>query len=109
MKGVKKYYQNKLIEDVKQNPKLADDCTIDHTKIFDIIVLSLTLRTLRLILMIWNFSFFIGMGWLLLCVSLEEYKLQKNYLDIMGHDHEALEPDFTFIDDYQLSFQTAYE
>jgi len=72
-------------------------------------VLSLTLRTLRLILMIWNFSFFIGMGWLLLCVSLEEYKQRKNYLEIMDQSHLEFEPDFTFIDDYQLHFQTAYE
>ena len=72
MKVVKEYYKTSLIDMVEHDPKLADDSTCDHTKQKDIIFISLTLRTLKLILMIFNFSFFIGMGWLLICVTLEE-------------------------------------
>lgn len=74
MKGVKEHYKNQLIEKVKEDPRLADDSTMDHTKMKEIILISQTLRTLRLILVIFNFSFFIGMGWLLVCVVLEENK-----------------------------------
>jgi hypothetical protein len=73
MKGVKEFYKNRLIDLQKENPELANDSTVDNTKMKDIIFISLTLKTLKLILMIFNFSFFIGMGWLLLCITLEEF------------------------------------
>jgi hypothetical protein len=77
MKNVKEYYKNKLLELEKENPRLADDSTVDNTKMKDIIFISLSLKTFKLILSIFNFSFFLGMGWLLLCITLEEYKTGK--------------------------------
>lgn len=73
MRNVKEYYKNRLLELEKENPRLADDSTIDNTKMKDIIFISLTLKTLKLILSIFNFAYFTAMFWMIMCISLEEY------------------------------------
>jgi hypothetical protein len=73
MKGVKEHYKQKLIKLEKENPRAANDSTVDYTKMKDIIFISLSLKTFKLILSIFNFSFYIGMSWLLLCITREEF------------------------------------
>jgi hypothetical protein len=109
MKGVKEYFKKKLIELEKTDPKLADDSTTDNTKMKQIIFISLTLKTLKLVLVVFNFSFFIGMFWLLVCITIEEFKQQKHYLDIIGDTGFLEDPDYAFIDYYQLSLRSTWD
>lgn len=67
MKKVKKKFSKDIEKMEKYNPQLANDPTVDNNKMVQMIFISLMLKTLKLINMIINFCYFIGMGWLIMC------------------------------------------
>ena len=53
--------------------------------------ISLGLKTIKLIVMILNFSYFIGMGWLIMCkITMSTYKEQKNKTHMLFNKRVAL-------------------
>ena len=87
IKQVKTHYQEKLVALEKINPRLADDTTLDNNKMESVIIISMALRTFKLILLIFNFSFYIGMSWLILCINYYTFLHNKTYPEIMRQDY----------------------
>ena len=52
---------------IKSRPSLAEDMDEDHNQIENLMVVNYMLKTLRLIIIIVNIAFFIGMFWLIYC------------------------------------------
>lgn len=48
---------------------------IDNNKMMQIMSITLFLRTLKLVILIVNFSYFIGMGWYLMCLTIQDQKI----------------------------------
>jgi hypothetical protein len=71
MKSVKDYHKRHLIDLAENNEKLANDPTVDNNNMMMVMITSLALNTVRLILMVFNFAYFIGMGWLILCHTID--------------------------------------
>lgn len=71
MKSVKDIHKRHLIDLAENNEKLANDPTVDNNNMMMVMITSLALNTVRLILMVFNFAYFIGMGWLILCHTID--------------------------------------
>ena len=54
-------------EKVKKDPVLAEDIVTDHNGIELLLFIRYSFTTFRLILTIFNISFFVGMFWNILC------------------------------------------
>ena len=52
---------------------MANNFYIDNNNIKIILYIKLFLKSLRLIFLVFNFSFFIGMGWILMCKCYEDW------------------------------------
>ena len=52
---------------------MADNFFIDNNNIKTILYINQFLKSLRLIALVFNFSFFIGMGWIIMCKFYEDY------------------------------------
>ena len=47
----------------------GEETTIDHNKVETLLLVKYTIRTIKLIVIILNFSYFLGMFWLIICES----------------------------------------
>lgn len=54
-------------ERIKKNPNLGEDQTIDHNSIEEILLLGYFLKTMKLVIMIFNISFFVGIFFFVFC------------------------------------------
>ena len=70
---------------INTNSKKAEDQKEDRNKITLIMRINLCLKTFRLILVIINFSYFIGMSWLIICIILKDYRLHVEPLNNSVH------------------------
>lgn len=59
----------------EKHPDIAEDPTIDNNKMMQIMAITLFLRTLKLVLLIVNFSYFIGMGWFIMCQTIQNFTI----------------------------------
>ena len=50
---------------------------VDSNKMMQIMAITLFLRTLKLLILIVNFSYFIGMGWYLMCQTIQDQKIYQ--------------------------------
>ena len=57
---------------IKNDILLAEDTLNDHNKIEGLMFLSFGLKTLKLVIMIANISYFLGMFWMVFCRFFEE-------------------------------------
>ena len=64
--------QQRLRMLIKGNPSLANDNDKDSNNIELMLYISYSLKTLKLILMIGNISFFLGIFWLIFCELSED-------------------------------------
>jgi len=62
---------------IKDNVLMADDKISDHNNINFIMTIRFSLRIIKLIIIIFNLSYFVGMGWLLFCEVVS--RIDKNY------------------------------
>jgi hypothetical protein len=70
---VKKLNKSRMEKIIKFNPSIAENYYIDNNNIEFILFVNQFLKTLRLIFLAFNFSFFIGMGWLIMCKIYEDW------------------------------------
>ena len=61
---------------IDTNSKFKDDMIEDHNKIQFTMAISLFLKAIKLILIIANFTYFIGMGWLILCKTIDDLRVK---------------------------------
>lgn len=66
---------------------MANDNLIDHNKVNTIIMIQYFLKTMNLVLIIMNFSYFFGSLWYIMCTLIDEYYMHKNLFEFVdGHD-----------------------
>ena len=61
---------------------MANDNTVDNNKMVQIMAISLALKTFKLIIIIMNFSYFIGMFWLTMCNTIQDINDDAPEIDI---------------------------
>ena len=52
---------------IKNNKTLAENSNIDNNKIMTLILLSYFFKTFKLVVIIITVSYFVGIGWFILC------------------------------------------
>ena len=67
IKKINKEYVNRRIQ---RNPELANDTTHSNSNVSLIMMIGFVLRTVKLMITVASFSYFIGMGWILPTSSL---------------------------------------
>ena len=102
MRFVKNYYNRRLLNFIQQNPEEANYCsTVDNNKLIHLLTFSLFFKTLKLLIIIFNFGFFIGILWLVFCElnfemqHMNDYNIPEGsdyqmYLTKIAKDHEIL-------------------
>jgi len=71
MKMIKDQKSKRIQVKIHNNPDIGTDTLEDHNKIDQMMVISYCLKTLKLILMIVNLSFFIAVFWIIMCKLIE--------------------------------------
>ena len=69
---VKKFYKEKSNKLVASGSEKAYDTTMDHNKVNQIIFIQHCLKTVKLIVLILNFSYFFSIGWIIVCALNDE-------------------------------------
>lgn len=73
MNKVKNRYKLKIQEIIEYDHDLASSIEVDNNKIEEILSISYSLKTLRLIIIIFNISFLTGVFWLMLCEFIQDF------------------------------------
>jgi hypothetical protein len=96
----KKYYKNKIEHIIKTDTYLANNTELDNNNITTLMVIGYMMKILRLVLIIMNISFFLGIFWWIYCDLIRRFKLylDPKYLELDKHKYN-LE---NFIDYYSL-------
>ena len=50
-----------------EHPEIADDIMGDHNNIEQMLIVGYLLKTLKLVILILNVSYFLGNGWFIIC------------------------------------------
>jgi len=64
---IKKASQSRMQRKIDSDERLKDDMDEDHNQIENLMIINYMLKTFRLIIIIVNIAFFIGMFWLIYC------------------------------------------
>ena len=72
IKKINKEYVNRRIQ---RNPELANDTTHSNSNVSLIMMIGFVLRTVKLMITVASFSYFIGMGWILMCDVILRFEL----------------------------------
>ena len=65
--AIKEYYKQDLDNKVKNNLDIANDINENHTNIEKILWISNLLKTLKLVIILFNTSYFVGIVWYIFC------------------------------------------
>ena len=66
MRRVKKIFQNRLNK-IVEDPKLAEDTVLDQNKIVTIIMIGFLFKSIKLVIIILQVSYFLGIGYYIYC------------------------------------------
>jgi hypothetical protein len=80
MKHVKRFYGNKLNK-IVEDPLLAENIFIDQNKIMNIIIISYLIKTIKLVILIFLVSYFLGICFYIFCDITREFDSVKNSQD----------------------------
>ena len=80
----KRFYKNKIEHIIKTDTYLANNTELDNNNITTLMVIGYMMKILRLVLIIMNISFFLGIFWWILCDLIRRFKLQidPNYMKL---------------------------
>ena len=94
---VNKWQNTYVISKIKKDPLVAEDQMNDHNKIEQQLLFIYIVKTLKLAFIILNFSYFLGMFWIVFC-ELDEYYYYESFFDMLRvwvdkqqgyfHDHK---------------------
>lgn len=73
MKYLKSLYMKKVQYIIDTDRELANDCDIDNTGIGELLKISYTLKTLKLIIIILNTSYITGILFMVLCEGVDDF------------------------------------
>ena len=73
MNFVKKYHAKDIMKKIDKNPSLATNLYIDSNKIEELLVLSYILKIFKLVIIIMNLSYLVGVFWLVLCEAVYDF------------------------------------
>ena len=85
-------------EKIDENPLYGDDMMVDHSKIKFTLYLGYALKIIRLMIIIFNIAFFIGIFFLSFCMLKQDYEVYKIY----GTIHGEMEVSGTFLAEYDM-------
>ena len=98
IQAVKKYNAKKLQLMCENDIELAENKNLDSNKIKTILIVSYLMKTFKLVMIIFNISYIVGMIWLILCEAHKDYY----------HGTENLEQE-TFLEVYEIDQRTIQE
>ena len=105
---IKNIMKHRTERKIKKDLKLAEDVINDHNNIETLLFVSYTIKTFKLVILIINISYFIGMIWLIFCEISEDLLLYIRS-DLPSHLSMHLHSDF-FLEVYNLeTFDNDYE
>ena len=67
MDVVKKMYKDQLLYVIENRPDISNDFNLDNNNIGTILAISHLVKSFGLVVIIFNFSYFIGMTWIIIC------------------------------------------
>ena len=106
IKYVKELQKKRLAYMEKANPVLLNEPSIDHNMMGPIMYFSHFLKTMKLVFIIFNISYFVGMGWLIYCRVIESLKegcsITLSYYIDPEEDHGEEEEGQIFINKFEL-------
>lgn len=73
MNFVKRYHAKDIMKKIDKNPSLATNLYIDSNKIEELLVLSYILKIFKLVIIIMNLSYLVGVFWLVLCEAVYDF------------------------------------
>ena len=88
MKHVKRFYGNKLNK-VVEDPELAENIFIDQNKIMNIIIISYLIKTIKLVILIFLVSYFLGIIFYIFCDitrNFESVKKSEDFITYFGFE-----------------------
>jgi hypothetical protein len=106
MGAIKSYYMNQSKKIILTDPVLASNTNIDFNKIEDLLLISYTLKTLKLVITIMNISYFTGIFFLIICEGVHDIRdiELSEYMDYNMEDRPDL-----FIDTFGFYMNTRKE
>ena len=85
MKGIEKFNLYHLDRLAKTNPAIGNDKNNDQIKINMLMYVSYFLRVLKLIIILFNLSFFFGIAWHIYCNLAAKIINHELWLEVQGH------------------------
>lgn len=85
MLTLKKLKQDEIQRLVTLDPEKADDNTVDNIKVSQLVTMSQVLKTLKLLMLSFNFGYFLGMTWLTIVQISADTSDQVNFITYEGH------------------------
>lgn len=87
MKGIKSFNAYNLDRLAKTNPAIGNDKNNDQIKISMIMLVSYTLRILKLVIILFNLSFFFGIAWHIYCNLANKIIHRQVWTEIIAGTH----------------------
>mmetsp|Transcript_26418 Transcript_26418/g.40331 ORF Transcript_26418/g.40331 Transcript_26418/m.40331 type:complete len:286 (-) Transcript_26418:1043-1900(-) len=90
MAVIKMMFQKNLLYIVENDEELANNREIDNNNIEAVLIISYFLKIFKLILVIANITYLIGMGWFILCEANADFSLNIEHLpDASKDEHDV--------------------
>ena len=61
------FVRSQTTQMIKKDPLMGEDTSQDHNKVETLLLIKYIIRTMKLVLIILNLSYFLGLGWLTMC------------------------------------------
>lgn len=102
MQAIKKFLENRMDKKVQNNPDIDNDLMNDYNSFYILLIINYSLQTLKLLIMIFNTSYFTGIIWVMFCDFLEMINQKRG--DHIVHDPSdlAYEEDVSFLSHYKF-------
>lgn len=72
MDMIKRKMRERTERKIKNDPNVGEDTLNDHNNIEEIMLTGYTLKTLKLVIIILNLSYFLGLVWIIFCKLTEK-------------------------------------
>ena len=101
MSKIKDKLQKDMKAEIEENPNFGEDIDVDHSKIKQTLYLSYILKIIRLMIIIFNISFFVGIFWLSFCKIKRDIEAYVETGEIHDHNH-ILKKHGTFLYEFNI-------
>ena len=105
MKVIQGYMRDNTLRRIEKDPLIDENTLLDNNSIDGLMNFKYFLETLKLVIVIFNVSYFTGIFWIIYCDLIERYMLKHD-------EHHGEDSDsnlVNFIDTYQIYEQTQWK